>query len=164
VDSVAGGRRAHAAAPGVQNLDRQGSAAINPTAHSSGHSATAGTGFAGIQRYLGNSLTSTGKEQTMTPGTRLLLCVALLGLLVCAPLAVPAQSGTVVLPVTGTVNGGTFEGTLTLTDMTVSIAGQLVASGTLVGTVTAADGTVTPVSQTFTDFVVDLTRVLRRTE
>jgi hypothetical protein len=85
-------------------------------------------------------------------------------LLLCAPLAVAAQSTTLILPITGTVNGGTFEGTLTLTEMTVSIAGQLVASGTLEGTVTAADGTVTPVSQTFTGVVVDLTNVLRRSE
>jgi hypothetical protein len=80
------------------------------------------------------------------------------------PLAVAAQSTTVILPITGTVDGGTFEGTLTLTEMTVSIAGQLVASGTLEGTITAADGTVTPVSHTFTGLVVDLNNVLRRTE
>jgi hypothetical protein len=100
----------------------------------------------------------------MTWGTRRLLGAALVGLLLCAPLAVVAQSATVIFPITGTVNGGTFEGTLTLTEMTVSIAGQLVASGTLEGTVTATDGTVTPVSQTFTDVVVDLTNVLRRPE
>jgi hypothetical protein len=86
------------------------------------------------------------------------------GLLLCAPLAVAAQSTTVIIPITGTVNGGTFEGTLTLTEMTVSIAGQLVASGILEGTVTAADGTVTLVSETFTGLVADLTNVLRRPE
>jgi hypothetical protein len=86
------------------------------------------------------------------------------GLLLCAPLAVAAQSTTVIIPITGTVNGGTFEGTLTLTEMTVSIAGQLVASGILEGTVTAADGTVTPVSETFTGLVADLTNVLRHPE
>jgi hypothetical protein len=96
--------------------------------------------------------------------TRRLRWVALVGLLLCAPLVVAAQSATVIIPITGTVNGGTFEGTLTLTEMTVSIAGQLVASGTLEGTVTAADGTVTPVSETFTGLVVDLTNVLRRQE
>jgi hypothetical protein len=96
--------------------------------------------------------------------TRRLLYVALVGLLLCTPLGVAAQSTTWIIPVTGTVNGGTFEGTLTLTEMTVSIAGQLVASGTLEGTVTAADGTVTPVSQTFTSLAVDLTNVLRRPE
>jgi hypothetical protein len=62
------------------------------------------------------------------------------------------------------VNGGTFAGTLTLTELTFSIAGELVASGTLEGTVTATDGSVTPVSQTFTGVVIDLTNVLRGQE
>ena len=100
----------------------------------------------------------------MTWDTRRLRCAALVGLLLCAPLAVAAQSTTLILPITGTVNGGTFEGTLTLTEMTVSITGQLVASGSLEGTVTAPDGTVTPVSQMFTGVVLDLTNVLRRPE
>ena len=100
----------------------------------------------------------------MTWGTRRLRYVALVGLLLCAPLVVAAQSTTVILPITGTVDGGTFEGTLTLTEMTVSITGQLVASGTLEGTITAANGTVTPVSHTFTGLVVDLNNALRRQE
>jgi hypothetical protein len=123
-----------------------------------------GIDFSVTRDMEGNFLALTGKEQTMGWGTRRLQCAALVGLLLCAPLAVAAQSTTLILPITGTVNGGTFAGTLTLTELTVSIAGQLVASGMLEGTVTATDGSVTPVSQTFTGVVIDLTNVLRGPE
>ena len=57
-------------------------------------------------------------------GTSPLLCVTLMELPICAPLAVAAQSTTVIIPVAGTVNGETFEEALTLTETTVSIAGN----------------------------------------
>jgi hypothetical protein len=49
-------------------------------------------------------------------------------------------------PVTGSlVEGGTFEGLLTVRELTVDGRGQLAASGDLAGTATPAPGTVTPV-------------------
>lgn len=56
-------------------------------------------------------------------------------------------SSPISIPVTGSGGGGTFAGTLQLTQFAAS-QGQVVANGLLTGLFTAADGTVTSVVQT----------------
>jgi hypothetical protein len=64
-----------------------------------------------------------------------------------APKPKPATDG-FTTPVTGTVPGGTFTGTVTLLDF-INKNGQLAVTGVLTGTTTIA-GVVTQVTQTFT--------------
>jgi hypothetical protein len=60
------------------------------------------------------------------------------------------------IPVTGDLaDGGTFEGVLTITELTLNEAGQLVASGVLEG-VADQGGIVTEITQTFTDVPLSL--------
>ena len=62
------------------------------------------------------------------------------------------------IPVEGMlVNGGTFEGLLTVTSFAYDEdTGNLLVSGDLVGTITNPDGTTTEVDDTFTDVVATL--------
>lgn len=65
------------------------------------------------------------------------------------------------LPVTGELeDGGIFEGTLTLTDLALDEAGNLVASGTLEGAVRLADGTLQGVTQSFSNVMIGLAESL----
>jgi hypothetical protein len=62
------------------------------------------------------------------------------------------------VPIVGDLaDGGTFEGALTITGLTLDDAGNLLASGTLTGIATLADGTiVTEIIQTFTDIPLSM--------
>jgi hypothetical protein len=84
----------------------------------------------------------------------LMLVTSLLGLLIVPAVA---QSSNLLsnIPVVGTLaDGGTFVGTLTITDIAIQ-NGQLVADGVLTGTATQA-GIVTQITQNFTNIVLDL--------
>lgn len=83
------------------------------------------------------------------------LVLALLGAFVLAPISADAKPATTAVPldVTGsTVDGATFEGIFTITDV-VSNDGVLTAVGTLTGTLTGAAG---DVIGTVTDFPLDI--------
>ena len=70
--------------------------------------------------------------------------------LIAAPATTSAASAPVTIPIVGTVlQGGTFNGTLTLTSFGVQ-NGQVVANGTLSGVLTNAAGTATSVLSTVT--------------
>ena len=74
----------------------------------------------------------------------------------------PAAVGGLALPVTGTLpGGGTFAGTLTITQFAVNQAGQLLASGVLTGMATQGT-TVTQITQTFQNVLIDVTQQGRR--
>jgi hypothetical protein len=86
--------------------------------------------------------------------------VALVGILALATApavsaARPTQSALDSIPVTGTVPGGTFTGALTITELALNEAGQLVASGTLVGSTTIG-GVTTAIEQEFEDVTLGL--------
>ena len=67
-----------------------------------------------------------------------------------APSAALTATGPIIQSVTGTLQGGgTFAGTLTITQLTRSATGALLATGTLVGTATQGT-TVTQITQSFT--------------
>jgi hypothetical protein len=87
------------------------------------------------------------------------LLVALLGMLVLAPLTVQAQSNPLsnIHVTTQLPGGGTFTGVLSIVSLAVNDAGQLLASGTLVGTARVGN-VVTAINQTFTDVVATLTQ------
>lgn len=63
------------------------------------------------------------------------------------------------IPVTGDLVNGVFEGTLTLTELALNEAGDLVASGTLTGT-TNQNGTLTEIEQTFSNVTLGLSETL----
>jgi hypothetical protein len=86
----------------------------------------------------------------------MLTLTALVGLM-AAPAVSAARPTTTsplaAIPVVGDLSdGGTFDGVLEITGLTLNDAGDLVASGTLTGTATQADGTiVTDIVQEFTN-------------
>jgi len=61
------------------------------------------------------------------------------------------------IPVVGTIPGGTFEGTLTITELGLGTGRQLLASGVLEGETTVGAVTTT-INQAFEDIPLDLTR------
>lgn len=63
------------------------------------------------------------------------------------------------IPVTGLLDGGIFEGTLSITELALNEAGDLVASGVLSGTVDQG-GTLTEIEQTFQDVTLGLSETL----
>jgi hypothetical protein len=70
--------------------------------------------------------------------------------LIAAPATTSAASAPVTIPIVGTVlQGGTFNGTMTLTSFGVQ-NGQVVANGTVSGVLTNAAGTATSVLSTVT--------------
>ena len=71
-----------------------------------------------------------------------------------ASAAPPAQNLLNEIPVEGTIPGGTFEGVLTITELTLD-EGQLLASGVLEGTADVG-GILTEITQIFTDLPVSL--------
>ena len=67
-----------------------------------------------------------------------------------APSMALTATGPIIQSVTGTLQGGgTFAGTLTITQLTRSATGALLATGTLVGTATQGT-TITQITQSFT--------------
>lgn len=94
-------------------------------------------------------------KRTRLLATFVAVAMMLLFVVPAANAAPPTQNLLSGIPVTGTLDdGGTFEGTLTITDVGI-VDGQFVVSGTLEGTATQ-NGTVTEITQTFTNVVADL--------